>query len=409
MNFTRYPFGLPHSRVPSQQPNKPSKHGKEKQPSKPHDARPKKAPPLAFVSLGLTQLEDIKHPGREVVRNVLGGPGLYSMAGARIIAGHARRREIGYLGVVGVDGLPRRELDGLLAWDTQLLIVGERGQETTRAVVAYEEYPSQPFRLATWRFTTPPLHPHTLDAFHSRPQLSTASAIHLFGAPVLITSQITTLLELRSPGAPRLLLVWEPDPATLTAHTLPAYLNACRLVDVFSPSDVELTKLFTLTPVPRFRARAIEHYATLLLEQGIGPDRRGTLVVRAGAHGCLVASRRQGAEMVWLPAYYHRDEVNAEAAVVDVTGAGSVFLGALAYALSAGGLGMGMGMGDVVQAAKVAMVAASFRVERVGLPRVVRVADGDSEELWNGASVAERRRRYLRGVEGEVYLPASDG
>ncbi|KAK3321310.1 carbohydrate/purine kinase [Cercophora scortea] len=403
MNHTRYPFGLPHSRESSRPPNRPPKHEEEKHPPRPHNARPQRPPPLAFVSLGLTQFEDVQHNRYEVVRDVLGGPGLYSMLGARILAGYARRREIGYLGVVGVDGLPQRELDRLLAWDTQFLVVGERRQETTRAVVKYEEYPSQPFRLATWHFATPPLHPHTLPAFHSRPQFSSASSIHLFGAPALITSQITTLLELRGPAAPRPLLVWEPDPTTLTAHTLPSYLNACKLVDVFSPSDVELTKLFSLLPqgtqVPRFRAREIEHYAKLLLEEGIGPTGHGTLVVRAGAHGCLVAGRRQVPEMVWLPAYYRGENAGA---VVDVTVAGSVFLGALAYALSVAGLGMV----DVVQAARLATVAASFKVERVGLPRVVRSAAG--EEFWNGVSMAQRWPRYLRGVEGVVYRPASD-
>src|SRR4029077_18377313 len=67
--------------------------------------------------------------------------------------------------------------------------------------------------------------------------------------------------------------------------------------------------------------------AKTVLNSGIGPDRSGVLVIRAGKDGSYSYSKDQ--RRLWLPAY-HRPDSTQPSSVVDPTGAGNCFLGALA-------------------------------------------------------------------------------
>jgi sugar/nucleoside kinase (ribokinase family) len=135
--------------------------------------------------------------------------------------------------------------------------------------------------------------------------------------------------------------------------------------------------------------------ARRLLEGGV----KSAVVVRMGARGCLVATRKG---MIRLPAVYGPDpgedpeQGSAGAKVVDPTGGGNTFIGGM-------GVGLVRGKGPVYAAA-MGSVAASFAIEQMGLPTIERGQNG--EETWNGVQVEERMREYLErlkrlGVEYE--------
>lgn len=177
----------------------------------------------------------------------------------------------------------------------------------------------------------------------------------------------------------RPLLVWEPFPAECQPAFLPQHLEACGLVDVFSPNHLELLGLFGETtaqeaPSPLDRG-VVESCAGKLLDAmtAAGPLSRHprAVVVRAAEHGSFLASAHRS---LWLP------PVHADAAkVVDATGGGNAFLGAFAVALERSG--------DLVQACAHGHVAASFAIEQIGFPTLR--TDGE-EDLWNDDSFAKR-------------------
>lgn len=175
--------------------------------------------------------------------------------------------------------------------------------------------------------------------------------------------------------------MWEPAPPFCRRDTKDAHLEAAKLVDVFSPNHLELQAFFRDLPAA-FDRRVVEDCAAAFLDSGVGPDGTGTLVIRAGEHGCLVASNSTAGRCLrWLPA-------PAASSVVDATGAGNTYLGAFTFAMAGCGK-------DAVQAAAVANVAASFAIEQVGLPKLQRQESTGGEEQWNGGFFGERLEAYL--------------
>lgn len=208
----------------------------------------------------------------------------------------------------------------------------------------------------------------------------------------------------------RPVFVWEPVPNLCCPDELPGFYNAIGLVDIVSPNDSELAAYFGRStwewnnPTDEKTAETIVHTGT-----GIGPNGTGTLVVRAGKHGCYVFSKGKS---LHLPACQGVD-------VVDPTGAGNAFLGALAVGLvSSRGqflssvINSALGhqsqmwidlcdawgnMQSLPSALACATVAASFVIEQVGMPSVSQ--SGESEESWNGVVYTERLRQYAKTLK----------
>lgn len=217
-------------------------------------------------------------------------------------------------------------------------------------------------------------------------RLLTARAFHWLLPPNDVAVQTEELLRLRREAGvvERPLLVWEPFPAECQPAFLDRHLEACGLVDVFSPNHVELLGLFGETtapeaPSPSLDKGVVESCAGKLLDAmtAAGPLSRHprTVLVRAAEHGSFLASAHRS---LWLP------PVHADAGkVVDATGGGNAFLGAFAVALERSG--------DAVEACAHGHVAASFAIEQIGFPTLR--TDGE-EDLWNDASFAKRLRMY---------------
>lgn len=166
---------------------------------------------------------------------------------------------------------------------------------------------------------------------------------------------------------------------------LPSFIEAVRSVNVFSPNHIELARLVgkEVPPIPD-ESFFEDLCAPFFTSQDVGCQ--GTLIVRAGDQGCFVKSH---SEQKWLPAYYvPQDDPTATACaskVVDTTGAGNAFLGALTVSLQ-------MRLDDTIFAACAGNVAASFVVEQVGVPTLSSSEAGT--ELWNGADVSARFQAY---------------
>lgn len=121
--------------------------------------------------------------------------------------------------------------------------------------------------------------------------------------------------------------------------------------------------------------KAVEEHAQRFLDQGIGSEGNGAIVVRCGAVGCVVLSR---AARRWLPAC-HTDSSK----VVDPTGGGNGFLGGLSVGLVRTNF-------DVVEAARWGSVAASYTIEQTGMPQL----ETSESERWNGTNVLSRLAEY---------------
>ena len=167
---------------------------------------------------------------------------------------------------------------------------------------------------------------------------------------------------------------------------LSSCLKALKHIDVVSPNHNELCGFFDKRgdlESGNVNKEEIEQSCRIWLDDGVGSDGNGLVIVRAGVAGCLVASRERH---TWMPAY-HTDSNR----VKDPTGGGNAFLGGLAVALVRKQRSSQLGYGE--EAAAWGSVAASFAIEQVGMPALERL---DGKESWNGVDVFERLEEYKR-------------
>ena len=238
-----------------------------------------------------------------------------------------------------------------------------------------------------FQYTTPTL---TIQPEHLRNTcLSRSRGFHFFVDPFQIVEQTIQLQEIREAAGltTRPIVVWEPKSYSCIPENLPAFIEAMQFVNVFSPNHIELARVVSreVPPIPD-ESFFEDLCAPFFASSEIGFVPQGALIVRAGDQGCFVKSHT---EQCWLPAYYvPQDKVEANTCmsqVVDTTGAGNAFLGALTINLL-------MSSDDIFHAACAGNVAASFVVEQVGVPSLSSSEDGT--ELWNGANVSARFHAY---------------
>lgn len=213
--------------------------------------------------------------------------------------------------------------------------------------------------------------------------------IHFFVDPTQIMEQTAQLWELRkTAGIPtRPTVVWEPKAYSCVPENLSRFVEAMQVVDVFSPNHIELALIVGKQVPPKPDVEFFEAIcAPFFSPPDGGSTPQGVLVVRAGDQGCFVKSHT---EQKWLPAYYApHDDVEATdcvSKVIDTTGAGNAFLGALT-------IGLLTSSGDIMFAACAGNVASSYVVEQVGVPTLSSSEDGT--DLWNGEEVSARFDAY---------------
>lgn len=188
-----------------------------------------------------------------------------------------------------------------------------------------------------------------------------AACFHFFDIPETVNTQINEIAVLRTQQGiqVRPLFVWEPQAKSCSPQTFKHHQTVVEKVDIFSPNHAELASFFTdpSNGAVVFDKATVEQQARAFMLAS--PPRPFCIIIRCAEHGCYVLSRASnGEESMWLPAYH----LPGSNGVVDPTGAGNAFLG---------GAAMGyLRHGDFAIAAAHGSVAASFAVERIGLPDI---------------------------------------
>jgi len=218
----------------------------------------------------------------------------------------------------------------------------------------------------------------------------------------LVEGILSRRQHLAGPGVPepvRPRFVWEPVPDLCMPEELDMFRRAVRLVDVVSPNTEEFAAFFASDAPPRSQ----RELAAQVLGWRIGIDGEGALVVREGSHGCTAYSRSWDCH---LPAFYDQAQSSA---ILDPTGGGNAFLGALAMAL--GGkvqppfsdlesqlmLSVSeatIGCVEMIYALVYATIAASYAIQQSGMPLLT--GNTASGETWNGESFGSRVSTYIK-------------
>lgn len=209
----------------------------------------------------------------------------------------------------------------------------------------------------------------------------------------------------------RPIFVWEPVPDLCVAVEKEPFLEALKSVNVVSPNEAEFAS-FWGRKTWEFDSEG-KAMVSEILEAGIGADGNGSLLIRVGKDGCHAFSR---VGSFWVPAFHQTSEK-----VLDPTGAGNTFLGALAQRMASdaqfekplhnalvtafeelkdSGSGSWPEFLERWGSGKAALlgmiwgsIAAGIAVESVGMP-IFRSADG--HDLWNDVSIDERISLYAR-------------
>ncbi|KAI0728759.1 Ribokinase-like protein [Fomitopsis betulina] len=241
---------------------------------------------------------------------------------------------------------------------------------TTRALNSYKG------DQRGFRYLTPRIRLTPKDLLQTK--LGLPDVLHFICSP---TRAGIIISEVKEHGTWSPITIYEPIPDRCVPEELQPLRNILASISVLSPNAEEALSLLSIQgPATK---PLIEEACRRFMEYGVGPEGNGAVVIRSGALGAYVATRKGGGE--WIPAFW-----NVPEHVVDVTGAGNSFLGGL-------GAGLALAGGNIVDATLYGTVSASFTIEQAGLPQLTEteIEDGSVTEQWNGDS-PHRRLKELQ-------------
>ncbi|KAJ5361386.1 hypothetical protein N7541_002230 [Penicillium brevicompactum] len=350
---------------------------------------------VEFCTLGMFIIDDIDFGGiRPGVKNITGGAASFAVVGARLVSGSKHSQAVSWIVDVGSD-FPPETLAVIKSWNTDCLFREDSSRLTTRAWNGYHPNEQRDFKYLTPKLR---LEPEML------------SDRQICANDLTATRGIAKGGELPpdTHALQRPIFVWEPVPDLCTPEEQENFLAANKFVDVVSPNHMELGMMFD-QPSWTEESQQGQDLVEKITSSGIGSDGNGLLVIRAGKEGSYAYSKTC---KIWLPAY-HQPNASGATPVVDPTGAGNSFLGALAQGMvTAGrepfqviqsilsqsetwrkGLDSWGSFQNYPMALICATVAAGFVVEQIGVPQIGK---GNGEELWNQSEFTERVRLYTQ-------------
>eukprot|EP00300_Choanocystis_sp_HF-7_P040577 c7061_g1_i1.p1 GENE.c7061_g1_i1~~c7061_g1_i1.p1 ORF type:complete len:355 (-),score=55.44 c7061_g1_i1:22-1053(-) len=340
---------------------------------------------MACASVGSIIVDDIYQGDSEIKLGVLGGSGLYAAMGMalshNLISTASRAPYL--VARVGHDFEPT--LTSLSECFSIDAISFHPSLPTTRA---RQRYGADGVRVHEW--ITSPEDFRT----HFRPELPTALpesfrradgwqsiGIHL---DYMITRALAVLQVLRPIAS---LIVFEPVPPSYNPQHLNLFSECLSLVDVFSPSLEELRWLFndpTLGPED----------AIVRVHAELGAQ---CVVLRLGELGSMISGCPLGEDQAQM-SFPVCVKCAVVPQVVDPTGAGNAFCGAIAALCGVSEEG-GQRWG-IVESVVAATVAASFVIEQFGPPLEAAQARGDNR--WK--NIAAERMAWVRQVSFGEFL-----
>jgi sugar/nucleoside kinase (ribokinase family) len=361
---------------------------------------------LTFVTLGMFIMDKIEYlnESRKAQLNIIGGAGTYAALGARLAAGPRHGKQVSWIVDQGSDFPPT--LRNLIeTWKTSCIFRLDKTRLTTTAWNGYGVNEERAFKYLTPKRR---LEEHDL----SDAQVM-ARSFHMVCSPARCMTLVKGILDRRRKLCEGLssdielwmryqhdpFFVWEPVPDLCTPEELSRLQEATKIVDVVSPNAEEFASFFR--DMPEYSTRE-QQLAYLFDEQRRRLEsRKLAIVIREGAQGCTAYTAP--VDGLHLPAYHQ-----SARKVLDPTGGGNTFLGALAVGLT--GMTLTgqqyideMGSSQIVQdrarpvnaqllfAMVHATVSASYAIEQVGMPTV----DPDDGDCWNGEIYCDRFFRYM--------------
>ncbi|CDK27413.1 unnamed protein product [Kuraishia capsulata CBS 1993] len=325
----------------------------------------KSYPDAVFASMGMFIIDEIHFPNKPSQYNVIGGGGTFSILGSRMVLTKQNSLRAGWILDIGND-FPQQMLGVLQSWNTGVIMRYNSQRQCSRGWNMYGDNDLRSFKYLTpkLRIDVPDIIKHS-NLLHSK-------SYHLLCSPERCTEILGKLRPLR-PEEP--VIVWEPIPDDCNPQTLPRCLNILKEVDILSPNAQEAAAFFGLEePTDHL---SIETIADRFLPY-MTKNKNAGVVLRCGALGCFAVSRSGFRE--WFPAY-HSDAAANDYKVIDPTGGGNTFIGALAtaYVLS---------QGDWKVSCVAANIASGAAIEQIGMPEL-------EDDTWNGTSFPDRVRVYL--------------
>lgn len=277
--------------------------------------------------------------------------------------------------------------------------------DTTRlTTTAWNGYGKNEYRA--FRYLTPKLRLEKTDLSDEQ---ALAKSFHMVCSPARCMSLVEGILSRRrnllrgrnldpdEAGNERSpIFVWEPVPDLCSPEELNRLREAAGCVNVVSPNAEEFASFFREVPGYDSRESQVEWLFRMKRSQNGDNERplKTMLVIREGAHGCSTYTALKN-EGLHLRAHHQSKEK-----VVDPTGGGNTFLGALAVGLTGITTADDTSLCDSDISAEQrrlllglvhATVAAGYAIEQTGMPNV-SATDGD---IWNGERYSDRFIEYL--------------
>ncbi|KAI8083423.1 Ribokinase-like protein [Thamnidium elegans] len=329
-----------------------------------------------YASIGALIIDDIIYHDGTKVNNVLGG-------GMRLWLDKVQAKDVGYIIHTGFD-YPSDIDNKIKQLNISLTSIHHGDKHTTRGLNTFGADDHRDFEYK---------HPiiRTTTGDFSDDWIQSIKILHLISSPERVTEIVGEWKRREGllNSIERTQFIWEPLPWACLPENLSSIYNAALMTEIITPNheeiadmlDIDFKKLL-LENKNDFK-QTVEYCGNKLLD-GLYVS---TLVVRASKYGTMIMSKSR--EINWIPAYWSWWDVNDQAHVVDVTGAGNAFCGGFAY-------GWIKTQGDAVESSYYGAISASYTVEQMGVPSFI---DG----CWNNGLDPIKRLYRLKSKSCKFY------
>ncbi|ODV89094.1 hypothetical protein CANCADRAFT_32457 [Tortispora caseinolytica NRRL Y-17796] len=305
-----------------------------------------------LTTLGMFIVDEIHYNNGEVLDNIIGGAGTFTIIGGRIIGGP---NSTTWIVDCGSDFDPhiRSQLDDL---ELNTIYRVDQTRLTTKGLNVYG-----PGEHRSFEYLTPKKRLTSRDLIGTG-IIQSVTGIHLICGAQRLKDNV---LDLERNG--NFLYFWEPVPDLFIESERDRTLKILNElpITVVSPNMNELGQFYgkkVSEDQPDWRDVAIE------LVNQLYSDTNVPVVIRCGRNGAIL---REEHSMCHVPAYHY----SSSEKVIDPTGAGNAFMGGLAAAY--------IQTRDLRYSVCCGSVAASYVVEQIGIPTY-------RNGLWNDTYPVDR-------------------
>ena len=391
--------------------------------------------PTSFFTFGMFIIDEIEfyEKYKKPKTNLIGGAGTYAALGARLLIAcspsQRLSRSVSWIVDMGSD-FPIEIKNTIETWNTQCIFRDDPKRLTTRA---WNGYGDKDFR--EFKYTTPKIRLEVTDLTAAQ---ALSKSFHMVCSPdrcIDLIDKLEAERMLLYPMARPPLIVWEPIPDLCTPEQRSRMHKASLRCFIVSPNREELKSFFS-KDVADERTQLELVKMLMCWKDGLHDRRAAPIpVIREGVDGSTAYLRHPINKQICqihVPAYYTPDKSHL---VVDPTGGGNTYLGALALALTDAlwsqqtyqdivrYLGMEVELRNLdehlidverlkdhdlvhlpfqITAAMIcATVAASFAIQQHGVPELnPSNFSTATHEKWNEVKFCDRVKSYLER-EGE--------